>query len=73
MQAQTVGTRHSFSPSPHHNDNTKACAPKVLQVNMKDTACSNFDLLDKVEQKMFRAPYLMHWCISFQAKNSSKL
>ena len=38
----------------------------VLQVNTQDTAYGNFDLLDKMEQRLFKAPYFVDWYISFQ-------
>ena len=31
-------------------------------------ACINFDLLDKVVQRTFGAPYLVHWYSRFQTK-----
>ena len=44
----------------------------ALQVNMQDTAYCNFDLLDKVEQRPFKAPYFVDWYISFQTKQKLK-
>ena len=45
----------------------------VLQVNTQDTAYGNFDLLDKVEQEPFKAPYFVDWYISFQAKQNWRM
>ena len=45
----------------------------ALQVNMQNTAYGNFDLLDKVEQKPFKAPYFVDWYISFQAKQNWRM
>ena len=58
------------------HDNTKAWAcraPAKSYKRIHDTACGNFDLLDKVEQRIFKSPYFVHWYVSFQTKQYWRL